>query len=55
MGEPMKQITKIVTVLFIVLLTACSSVETNVDKTPMPVDGMVGLMKNVEYPERSKN
>ncbi len=50
----MKQITKIVIVLFILLLTACSSVETNVDKMPMPVDGMGGLMKNVEYPDEAR-
>ena len=33
------------------MLTACSSVETNVDQTPMPVNGMVGIMKNVKYPD----
>jgi len=47
----MKRVTKIASVLFLVMLTACSSVETNLDKTPMPVDVMSGIMKNIKYPD----
>lgn len=50
----MKRVTKIATVLYLAMLTACSSIETNVDQTPMPVDGMVGIMKNVKYPDEAR-
>ena len=50
----MTQVTKLVTVVLLVLLSACSAVETDLDTTPMPVDGMEGIMKNVKYPDEAK-
>ncbi len=47
----MKRVIKTATILLLVMLTACSAVETDLDQTPMPVDGMDGIMKNIKYPD----